>query len=40
MFLGTNGEVRERDGGKLRLYVERKPKASFGDQPTGLVEGG
>jgi hypothetical protein len=28
---------KDRDGGKLHLYVEGKPKASFGDQPTGLV---
>jgi hypothetical protein len=40
MFLGTNGWVRDRDGGKLHLYREGKPKASFGDQPTGLVETG
>jgi hypothetical protein len=31
---------KERDGGKLHLCVEGKPKASFGDQPCGLVKTG
>jgi hypothetical protein len=29
-----------QEGGKLPLYREGKPKASFGDQPFGLVETG
>jgi hypothetical protein len=32
--------IKDREGGKLPLYVEGKPKASFGDQPKGLVEAG
>jgi hypothetical protein len=36
----TSFFCKERDGGKLHLYVEGKPKTSFGDQPCGLVERG
>jgi hypothetical protein len=36
----TSFFCKDREGGKLPLYVEGKPKASFGDQPAGLVEAG
>jgi hypothetical protein len=29
-----------QEGGKLPLYTKGKPKASFGDQPAGLVKTG